>query len=304
MKNFKTSILTLVAISALLFSCNKSEVAGDYSTSEKIAMDSSIAVSDSISSVASLEVKDKQFIKSANVEMEVKDVYETTISVEKLLVKIGGFVTSSQLTSQIVSEETFNTSDENAMLVRKFQTENLMQIRVPTEKLSEFLQIINNEKLFLNARNISAEDVTANIALAKLEAKRAEKTGKNIEKLASNKDKVVLSNENEAESNYQKVGTMEMTDQLKYSTVDIFIKEPKLRIAEIAITNSENIDSKYKFNFFYDVKNALIEGFYLIQKLIIGLFSIWPLVLMFLAGFYFWRKRASKLEVGSQKLEE
>lgn len=249
MKKFKTSILTLVVISALLFSCNKSEVAGDYSTSEKIAMDSSIAVSDSISSVASLEVKDKQFIKSASVEMEVKDVYETTISVEKLLVKIGGFVTSSQLNSQIVSEQTFNTSDENAMLVRKFQTENRMQIRVPTEKLSEFLQIINNEKLFLNARNISAEDVTANIALAKLEAKRAEKTGKNIEKLASNKDKVVLSNENEAESNYQKVGTMEMTDQLKYSTVDIFIKEPKLRIAEIAITNTENIDSKYKFNF-------------------------------------------------------
>jgi hypothetical protein len=304
MKKFKTPILTLALISAVLFSCNKSEIStGDYAETEAISVDSSMVISDSISSVASLNVKDKQFIKTASVEMEVKDVYETTISVEKFLVTIGGFVTSSQLNSQILSEETYNTSDENAMLVRKFKTENRMQVRVPTEKLSEILQIINNEKLFLNARNISAEDVTANIALAKLEAKRAEKTGKNIEKLVTNKDKVVLTDENQAESNFQKVGTMEMTDQLKYSTVDIFINEPKLRIAEIAITNTKNIDNKYKFNFFYDVKNALTEGFYLIQKLIIGLFTIWPLILIFLAGLYFWKKR-TKLKVGSAKSEE
>ena len=291
MKNLlvKTSLVSVLILS--IFSCKKSETVGENANESKMNYDESAAVSDSVSSVASLQVKDKQFIKSADVEMDVKDVYETTISLEKSLKNLGGFVTSSRLNSQIVSEKTFNTSDEKATLVRKFQTENRMQVRVPTEKLGEFLTIINDQKLFLNSRNILAEDVTANIKLAELEAKRAAKTGSNIDKLALNKDKVNLSNDNQSESNYQKVATFEMTDNLKYSTVDISIRDPKVRTAEIAVTNTDNIDNKYKFNFFYEMKNGFVEGFYLIQKLIVGLVSIWPLLLICAAIFYFYKTR-------------
>ncbi len=290
MKNLIVKTLFLCLIIFAVFSCNKSETYGANSNESKISMDESAAVSDSISSVASLQVKDKQFIKSADVEMDVKDVYETTISLEKSLKNLGGFVTSSRLNSQIISEKTFNTSDEKATLVRKFQTENRMQVRVPTEKLGEFLTIINDHKLFLNSRNILAEDVTSNIKLAELEAKRSAKTGSNIDKLALNKDKVNLSDNNQSESNYQKVATFEMTDNLKYSTVDISIREPKLRTAEIAVSNTDNIDNKYKFNFFYDLKNGFVEGFYLIQKLIVGLVSIWPILLIGAVILYFYKK--------------
>jgi hypothetical protein len=75
----------------------------------------------------------------------------------------------------VVSEETYNTSDEQAMLIKKYQSENAMQVRVPTEKLGELLTLINNKKLFLNARSIHAEDVTANIKYSALEAQRNKK---------------------------------------------------------------------------------------------------------------------------------
>ena len=87
---------------------------------------------------------------------------------------------------------------------------------------------------------------------------------------------------------------MDVSDNLKYSTVDIYIKEPKLRIAEIAVTNTQNIDNKYKFNFVYDVKNAFVEGFYLIQKIFVGLVTIWPILLIAATVFYFYRKNQSK----------
>jgi hypothetical protein len=54
----------------------------------------SIATSDSVSSVATMKVKDKQFIKTADVNMEVKDVYDATISIEKSVQELGGFVTT------------------------------------------------------------------------------------------------------------------------------------------------------------------------------------------------------------------
>ncbi|HMU07381.1 MAG TPA: DUF4349 domain-containing protein, partial [Kaistella sp.] len=243
-------------------------------------------------------------IKTADVNMEVKDVYDATISIEKSLNDLGGFVTSSRLNSQTISEETFNTSNENAILVRKFQTENTMQVRVPSEKLGEFLNLINNKKVFLNSRVILAEDVTSNIKLAKLEEKRNAKTAENIDKLKTNTDKVSMIDDNLSEGNLQKISTYEMSDHLKYSTVDIFIKEPKLRIAEIAVTNTGNIDNKYKFNFFYDVKNAFVEGFYLIQRLIVGLVSIWPILVIASLIFYFLIKRKKPMNFEKKHVDE
>ena len=290
----KTKYIRLSIATALLlgiYSCKKGEVSSE--NLEKYASaDSAIAISsDSVSSVATMKVKDKQFIKTADVNMEVKDVYDATISIEKSVQELGGFVTHSDLKSNVVSEETYNTSDEQAMLIKKYQSENAMQVRVPTEKLGELLTLINNKKLFLNARSIHAEDVTANIKYSALEAQRNKKTTDNIAQMKVNKDKVTMSDENMKEGNSQQLESMNMTDMLKYSTVDIYIKEPKIRVAEIAVTNTQSIDDKYKFDFLYSAKSAFVEGYYLIQKIVVGLITVWPIVLIGIAVVYFVRKR-------------
>ncbi|BFO65276.1 DUF4349 domain-containing protein [Chryseobacterium sp. KCF3-3] len=290
----KTTYIKLSLSAVLLlgiYSCKKGEVSSNdleaYATTDSAA----VVVSDSISSVADMKVKDKQFIKTADVNMEVKDVYNATIAIEKSVQELGGFVTNSNLQSNVVSESTYNTSNEEAMLVKKYQSENRMQARIPTEKLGELLTAINTNKLFLNSRSINAEDVTANIKYSELEGKRNQKTSENISKLKTNKDKVTLDDENMSEGNLQKLSSMNMTDDLKYSTIDIYIKEPQLRIAEIAVTNTTNIDNKYKYNFIYDAKDGFVYGFYLIQRIIVGLINVWPLVLIAAAIIYFLRKR-------------
>ncbi|REC55960.1 DUF4349 domain-containing protein [Chryseobacterium piscium] len=292
----KTTHIRLTIATALLlgiYSCKKGEATvSDYEMSTA-ADSASVEISDSVSSVATMSVKDKQFIKTANVDMEVKDVYDATISIEKSVQELGGFITHSNLQSRVISEDSYNTSDENAMLIKKYQTENTMQVRVPTSKLGELLTLINDKKLFLNSRIINAADVTSSIKYAEMEGKRIKKTGENISELKTTKDKVKMSDENMFEENQQQLANLDVTDNLKYSTVDIYIKEPKLRIAEIAITNSKNIDNKYKFNFMYDVKKAFVEGFYLIQRILIGLVAIWPIVIIVGIAFYFYRKNKS-----------
>lgn len=261
-----------------IYSCKKGETTADYEAGA--TKDSAMVISDSISSAATMKVKDKQFIKTAEVNMEVKDVYDATISIEKSVQELGGFVTHSDLKSNVVSENTYNTSDEEAVLVKKYQSENTMKVRVPTARLGELLTLVNNKKLFLNSRSINAEDVTSGIKYAELEGKRIKKTGENINQLKTNKDKVNMSNNNMAEDNLQQMANMDVTDQLKYSTVDIYIKEPKVRIATIAVTNTESIDDQYTFDFIYSLKSAFVEGFYLIQKIIVGLVAVWPFLLI------------------------
>lgn len=290
----KTTYIKLSLSAVLLlgiYSCKKREATTTDLDAYATADSAVTVVSDSISSAASMKIKDKQFIKTADVNMEVKDVYNATIAIEKSVQELGGFVTKSNLQSNVVSENTYNTSDEEAMLVKKYQTENTMQVRIPTEKLGELLTAINTNKLFLNSRSINAEDVTANIKYSELEGKRNQKTSENISKLKTNKDKVNMDDGNMSEGNAQKLASMNMADNLKYSTIDIYIKEPQLRIAEIAVTKTTSIDNKYRYNFIYDAKDGFVYGFYLIQRIIVALINIWPILLIAAAIIYFLRKR-------------
>jgi len=285
----KTKILSISLIAILVIGCKKSEAGESSAFSDSNAKE--IAMSADSVSVAATQIEGKQFVKTAEVDMEVKDVYGATISIEKHLISLGGFVTQSRMEAQTLSENTYNISDESSMLIRKFQNQNRMQVRVPTEKLGEFLDFINDKKVFLNSRIISAEDVTANIKLSKMEAERQTKPSTNISQLKTGKDKVKLDDENMSQANSQKYSDEILADQLKYSTVDIYIKEPSTSVAKIPIVNTKNIDNEYKYNFFFDVKNAFVEGFYLIQQIFIFLISIWPIVLLGGLVFYFWRRR-------------
>ena len=284
----KAAVFFAVTISVI--ACKKSEIS-EYG-SPAIADIAAVAVtSDSISMAATQEVEGKKFIKTADVNMEVKNVYESTISIEKYLKKNGGFVTKSEMNSSVLSEENFPINDAEAKLVREFRQINDMEVRVPTVKLGEFLEFVNQSNLFLHTRNISVEDVSANIMMSDLEEKRMKRTENNIQTIKNNAEKVNLADNNLSEQNNQKLATYNLSDNLKYSTVNLHLKEPSSRISSIAITNTKNFDNQYRYNFFYDVKNALIKGFYLTQEIIVGLFTIWPILLFSGIGFYFWKKR-------------
>ena len=293
---FQKLVFATFILAGLLSSCKKYETVSSANEAE-MTVDSAAVVSDSISMAATQEVEGKRFIKNADVEMEVKDVYDATIAIEKNLKEIGGFVTNSKMNALISSEEMFAISDNEAKLVKKFRQVNTMEVRVPTVKLGEFLDFVNKSNLFLHTRNISAEDVSSNIMMAKLEEKRMQKTEKNIEKIKNNSEKVSLADGNLQEQNIQKLETFNLNDNLKYSTVTLNLSEPSDRISTIAIANTKNIDNQYRYNFFYDVKNAIVEGFYLIQQLIVALFTIWPFILIAGLVFYFWRKRKQNLEI-------
>ncbi len=287
MKNAHFKIITSSFVLISLFSCKKGELA-----ESSIAQNSEVAMAtDSVSYAASQKIPDRKFVKSANVNMEVKDVYEATIFIENQLKNLGGFVTHSEIKSNVISDETYNTSDDKAVLLRKFQSDNTMSVRIPSEKLGEFLTFVNDKKLFLNTRVIHAEDVTNNAKIAELESNKAKQTGEIIDKMKNNEKKVELKNDNITDDNQQKIANINLQDNLKYSLVEIYLKEPQVRIAEIPVTNTNYYDNKYKINFLYEAKTAIISGFYIIQKIFIFLLNLWPFLILGGVAVYFLRNK-------------
>ncbi|MDE5527116.1 hypothetical protein BAX95_11850 [Elizabethkingia meningoseptica] len=299
MKN-NTLNLTVAAVLILsVFSCKKQESsAAGYDNNAKSEVTAEGVVpgssSDAISSAASTQVKDKEFVKTATVDMEVKDVYDATVKIENQLKEIGGYVTNSELHNNLVSEETYNQTDEKAMMVKKSNMQNNMTVKVPTLQLADFLQAINGQNLFLNSRIINAEDVTANIKMAQLEQQRMQKKTGSITNLKPTSKTVEQSDENEREKNQNAVEAYSLRDNIAYSTVNLVLREPNVRVAEIPVVNTKSVDAKYKTNFFYEAKLSFINGFYLIQQFFILLLNLWPFMLLIAAIIYLFRFKSFK----------
>ncbi len=287
---FRHFVLPPIGILAFVLSCAKHE--GGY-TDEAVmsSINAEEIETEDVSYAATQNLPDRKFVKTAMVDMEVKDVYETTVAIENELKKIGGFITNSSIESEIISDKTYNTSNEDAVLIRKYQTYNRMTVRVPSQLLGEFLHTINQNKLFLNSQIINAEDVTNNAKIAEIQRQNNQKAAQMIDKMKNSGKKVELTKQNLDDDAQQQISQITLNDDLKYSEVSINLKEPKIRIAEIPVTNTQHIESKYQVNFWYDAQDSVISGFYFFQKVCIGLLYIWPLFIILAIIFYFVRRK-------------
>ena len=302
---FRNSVVVFMTV-FMIVSCakkNESEEAYlDLDLNESEAVVDSAAAS--ISMAATQEVEGKKFVRKADVDMDVSDVYQATIYIENTLKEMGGFVTFSNYRSDVLEENIFPQSEEKSLYVRKYTTKNQMEVRVPTEKLSDFLKLLNDKSIFLRERTITAQDVSANVKMAELEKQRMEKHKNQLSQQTNTTKNAEATNDNERELNYQKINDFNLADELKYSTVDIHLSEPKFKISQVEMPNVNKLENKYKGSFWYDFKEAFVDGFYGFQKFLIFVASAWMFILLGVLGIFAWKNRKKFWKKSEKKEEE
>ena len=308
MKSITQKIVSSLVFLVIIASCaKKNEPEGTYEDIDLNNLESK-AVADSatapISMAASQEVEGKKFVRKADVNMEVSDVYQATIYIENTLKEMGGFVTLSNYRSDVLEEKVFPQSDEKSMLVREYITKNQMQVRVPTEKLSDFLKQLNDKNIFLRERIITAEDVSTNIKMAELEKQRMAKHKAQLSQQTNTIKNAEAVNENERELIYQKINDLNLADELKYSTVEIYLSEPKSKISQVEIPNTKSLKNKYQGGFGYSIKEAFADGFYGFQQFLILVAHAWMFILAGILGIFVWRNRKKFWKKSDKKEEE
>ena len=107
---FRNSVVVFMAV-FMIVSCAKKDEEVICATTDlkdlELAVDSTAA---SISMAATQEVEGKKFVRKADVDMDVSDVYQATIYIENTLKEMGGFVTSSNYRSDVLEENVFPLS--------------------------------------------------------------------------------------------------------------------------------------------------------------------------------------------------
>ena len=156
MKTNTKTILALLAL-GLIISCkngNYEENATEESAPSSVVADSASVNSekDVISSSAAVENKNsnRKFIRTADLKFKVKNVAKSTYAIEDATTKFGGFVTYTNIQSNIFDEEKTKVSQDSTLITTKYKVENNITIRVPNTKLDTVIKTIAKQIHFLD----------------------------------------------------------------------------------------------------------------------------------------------------------
>ena len=298
MKTIAKLGLTTLVIIALLFSCKKA----DYASSEETADYKTSADSTAVSSSAAVEKKDskQKFIRIADIKFKVKNVVKSTYAIENATQKFGGFVTYTNLQSNIHDQIKTKISQDSTLETTKYTVENNITIRVPNTQLDTVIKTIAKQIDFLDFRVIKADDVSLKLLSNQLSQKRSTNTEKRVEKAIDDKGKKIndimeaentLANRKEANDN-RTIDNLSLQDQINFSTVTLQLYQNETIRQEI-MPSEKNSDA-YKPNLGIQVLDSLKNGWYILESIFVFIINLWPFILIGFGTFFLYKKYIKK----------
>jgi hypothetical protein len=215
---------------------------------------------------------DKKIIKTANLNLEVKDYNIYNTSLREKLKQFGGYIAQEE---QSQSE---------------YKIENIITIKIPVAQFDDAVNSISSNAKELHEKKITSEDVTTEVidTRSRLEAKKQVrlryldllKQAKNMEEILS-----VQSEINGIQEQIESAaGRMEyLQHSSSFSTIHLTFYQ---------VLNGAAIDSD-KPTFSTRITNAFRFGWNWVGELSIGVISIWPLLLA-VVGIIILYKRSNK----------
>jgi len=217
---------------------------------------------------------DKKIIKTANLNLEVKDYNVYYSSLREKVKNIGGYIAQEEQTQ----------SD--------YKIENTISIKVPVDQFDNAVAQLTTNIEKLNEKKISSNDVTAEFVdtRSRMEAKKQVRQcymdllnqAKNMEEILSVQSEINGIQE-QIESGLGRI------EYLSHSSVFSTINITYFQVLNSSAKNDD------KPSFGQKITNAFKTGWNFISDLFIGLVSVWPLYfLIFLAVIIYRRVKAQK----------
>lgn len=212
---------------------------------------------------------DKKIIKTGTLKLEVKNFRQYNDAVHKTIKQFGAY---------IAQEEQHYADDK---------IETVVSIKVPVAQFEDMLNSFSGDSTKTLERKISTDDVTAEVVdtKARLESKKQMRL-KYLEFLKQSKNmEEVLKVQQEIDDMQAEIeGTAGRINYLShaaaFSTIELTFFQPLTGV----------VAPRTDPGFFTSLGSAFKNGLSWFETLIIGLTSIWPLVLITLIGIFMWRK--------------
>jgi len=314
MKNFKI-LFTLVAVSAILvWSCGRSANKSEAQVSEDMVMmeyvepednkskaqyeDEKVSPETYISSSAALENPNdtaRKMIRTADIKFKVKDVIKATYNIENIVVRQGGFVENTNLTSQINSINEKRVKSDSTLVTTYYSVVNTLVLRVPNTKLDTTLKEIAQLVDFMDYRVINAKDVTLDLLSKRLEQSRLARYDSRMKNAIADKGRR-LNDVADAENNLlykqeqadeAKLANLKIIDKIKYSTINLSLYQNQSIKYETVAREKEV--KEYSKPFGTRFVDAMKFGWTIITEIFLFLLNLWAIILIAVLGLFGWK---------------
>ncbi|WP_264520979.1 DUF4349 domain-containing protein [Flavobacterium sp. N1994] len=286
----------------LAVACKQADAVADAKTESSSEATADTTAVGSISSNAVVQKNEipRKFVRTADLKFKVKDVAKTTYAIENIVAKNGGFVTLSDLKSNISEKSETKISQDSTLETTRFTVDNTITLRVPNTQLDTVLKSMVKEVAFLDSRLIKADDVALQMLTNTLVQKRlaAHQTrlakgidtkGKKLNDITNAEDKLL---DRGKESDDTVIQNLSLQDQVNYSTVTLYLYQRESVLQEIVA--NEKSSNAYRPHIGLQIWESLKTGWFMFEAIVAFVVQLWPLLLILALGIFGYRKFVKK----------
>lgn len=228
----------------------------------------------------------RKFIRTADVKFKVKNVMSATEQIEDMAAGYGGFITYSDLENSVENRESTKISRDSILITQLVVVENSMVLRVPNEKLDSLVRQFNKLITYLDYRIIKMDDVTLQFVANRMKSQRlntytkrqaghVDNRGKKLGESTLAEDKIL---DRQMQADEVSVQTMSLEDQVNYCTINLAIYQEAIVVKSVK-PNFEYVAAS-KPNIFSRIGDALIQGWWILEEIIVFFVKIWGVLLV------------------------
>lgn len=252
------------------------------------------------SSAATYEDGQRKFVRTANANFRVKDVYNSAIAIENIAAGQGGFVVNNQIAAEVERVSRYPIGNAKLLELAEYTVRGQLTVRVPSDKTQEFLRALINQIEFLDQRNFEARDVQFEMLRKQLEAIRNQEAQKQLGALSTAPGRIsdkanVIGSQNNARASRDEAMVLqkEIEDKVAFSTISLGLYQ----LSKVRKTEIDDVDAVAKNirpGFFHRLLNSASTGWYALLDIVVALFAVWPLWLLIAAMIYAIRRFRKK----------
>lgn len=268
-KSIGIKVLTFGLVITTLFACNNAdykemvpmeavyEVAeSTYTPEQKEVVGNPFVQSGGIKTPANLKI-----IKTATTRYKVDDVKKATAAIKQMADAYGAYISELRFTNTL------------------YEKQNKFTIKVPKAYFDTMMDTIASTAAFVEYENITTQDVTEEFMdiSARLKTKQEvkkryehvlRKRAVTVEDILLTEDKLrIIQEEIEAAQGRLKY----LTDKVSFSTIHVDLYET---------VSYKNEPDSYTKTFVDKAKNGFSNGWSIVEVFVLGLITIWPLLLI------------------------
>ena len=268
-------LLTLLATTLLLVACKGKR--GPY----ELVNNSTISSADS-AKVADTITKTPKLVKTAEMNLKVKSVQQASDDIVALTKTYGGMIMHHQLQSIVNQSRDLHISSDSIKRISAFSTGADMTIKIPSEKLEDFMSQVRHIGIYVNISRMNIEDKSLDYLSSQLklsnrqELVSQQKRGKIIIKDPSS---VLLLKDDLVD---EQIGNRKIDDAVKYSVIILNFYQSNT----ISTENIANDDpSAYNIPLYQRLNLAFANGWNIFIDVLVGMVNLWVFII---AGAGIW----------------